>query len=377
MKAMRDHSDWSPEEQILAAILQNDSARVRQLEPEVRARLETLPTAERTKLRLPRLSTLAPALMAASSFVLGGLLIGGVVFSRTTADRHRLEKQIALLQAADHKRENPSVAQEKMKTATPFQDEITGRQLRDLTQQLKAAQTRIAHLESKAGGQEKAADTSPSMLLVDGKRRMDGANDLPASVRGILQGVQAGELPTPSPSVRALLRSEPPTWMGNADPAATFELRFPVATVVLTDRPRFECDPVSGAARYRFTVKQVDRDANPLSKEVPTPFWTPATPLPREVNLKWDVTVLDAEGEEMTFAPGTNSAPAMFAVASKSDADAIAALRRAPASRLALGCVYLRAGLLKEAEREFRRLQAANPKSNLVNRLLRHVQSLQ
>jgi hypothetical protein len=45
-------------------------------------------------------------------------------------------------------------------------------------------------------------------------------------------------------------------------------------------------------------------------------------------------------------------------------------------SHLTLGLLYADAGLLSEAEREFRLLRAANPNSELARNLLRQVQAL-
>jgi hypothetical protein len=43
---------------------------------------------------------------------------------------------------------------------------------------------------------------------------------------------------------------------------------------------------------------------------------------------------------------------------------------------LALGLLYAQAGALDEAEREFSVLQRANPKSEIVNRLLMRIRNM-
>jgi lipopolysaccharide biosynthesis regulator YciM len=54
----------------------------------------------------------------------------------------------------------------------------------------------------------------------------------------------------------------------------------------------------------------------------------------------------------------------------------LAQARRGYASwRLVLGLLYARAGLLDEAEREFRALREANPNSELAHRLLKQVRT--
>ena len=52
-----------------------------------------------------------------------------------------------------------------------------------------------------------------------------------------------------------------------------------------------------------------------------------------------------------------------------------AAQRAAGDSRLALGVIYARAGLLDEAEREFRALLEENPASATAQKLLRDVRA--
>ena len=57
-------------------------------------------------------------------------------------------------------------------------------------------------------------------------------------------------------------------------------------------------------------------------------------------------------------------------------AELINARRAYPSAHLTLGLLYADAGLLREAEQEFRLLQKANPTSDLARNLLRQVQSL-
>ena len=72
---------------------------------------------------------------------------------------------------------------------------------------------------------------------------------------------------------------------------------------------------------------------------------------------------------------GAAVAPALFNVlrgAGLANANELAQARRAyGSSRLTLGLLYAHAGLLKEAELEFRALWKANPDSELAKRLLK------
>jgi hypothetical protein len=61
-------------------------------------------------------------------------------------------------------------------------------------------------------------------------------------------------------------------------------------------------------------------------------------------------------------------------VLEQSKAGELERMRRAyPNSHLVLGTLYAKAGLLAEAEREFRALVAANPQSPIAQKLLRDV----
>ena len=67
---------------------------------------------------------------------------------------------------------------------------------------------------------------------------------------------------------------------------------------------------------------------------------------------------------------------AKFRVLDAARANELAQARRVYASwRLVLGLLHARAGLLDEAEREFRALREANPNSELAHRLLKQVRT--
>ena len=63
-------------------------------------------------------------------------------------------------------------------------------------------------------------------------------------------------------------------------------------------------------------------------------------------------------------------------IRSRVPAELAAARRAYGSSHLTLGLLYADAGLLREAEQEFRLVQKANPNSDLARNLLRNVQSL-
>jgi hypothetical protein len=82
------------------------------------------------------------------------------------------------------------------------------------------------------------------------------------------------------------------------------------------------------------------------------------------------------DGQEIT-SPRPPAPQAKFRVLDQTKANELENARRAhPSSHLTLGLLYADAGLLREAEQEFRQLQKANPNSELARNLLRQVQSL-
>jgi hypothetical protein len=75
-------------------------------------------------------------------------------------------------------------------------------------------------------------------------------------------------------------------------------------------------------------------------------------------------------------APSRGAPQAKFRVLDEARASELAQARRAyPSSHLTLGLLYLQAGLLDEAEREFRALEEANPNSELAQRLLKQART--
>jgi hypothetical protein len=83
-----------------------------------------------------------------------------------------------------------------------------------------------------------------------------------------------------------------------------------------------------------------------------------------------------ADGKEI-LSPTAAAPEAKFAVLGQDEAEELERARLSvPDSHLTLGVLYARAGLLDEAEREFRLLVEANPKSPAASKLLRSLREL-
>jgi hypothetical protein len=108
------------------------------------------------------------------------------------------------------------------------------------------------------------------------------------------------------------------------------------------------------------------------SPQVTTVSWTSTQPLPRGHVYSWQVKAAK-DGQETTV-PRPPAPQAKFRVVEQSKANELAKAKRAyGSSHLTLGLLYAEAGLLREAEHEFRLLQKANPQSEIIRKLLRQL----
>ena len=165
------------------------------------------------------------------------------------------------------------------------------------------------------------------------------------------------------------------TLLGGGREGRPFNLVSPVGTGVLSDRPRFEWRPLAGAADY--SVKVFDSDFNPVLSSPPLSgvAWEATAPLARGKTYVWQVTARK-DGEEI-ISPTSPAPEARFKVLGQAAAGELARARqRHSGSPLTLGVLYAEAGLLDEAEREFRKLREANPRSPLARQLLGSVVAL-
>ena len=102
--------------------------------------------------------------------------------------------------------------------------------------------------------------------------------------------------------------------------------------------------------------------------------WTAPQPLARGRVYGWQVKAIK-EGQE-SKSPRPPAPQAKFRILDQAKANELAQAQRAYASsHLALGLLYAQAGLLEEAQQEFRALQKANPNSEIPRRLLENLRS--
>lgn len=162
--------------------------------------------------------------------------------------------------------------------------------------------------------------------------------------------------------------------MGGADGGVAFSLLSPVGQVVRDVRPTLRWTPLEGAESYVVTVRDSHARTIAMSGPLSAAEWSVSQPLRRGVVYSWKVLAVK-NGEE-TVSPPPAAADARFKVLEETRAEElIRAEELRPRSRLLLGALYARAGLLDEAEREFQKLSEENPRSRVARKLLRDVKS--
>ena len=154
-----------------------------------------------------------------------------------------------------------------------------------------------------------------------------------------------------------------------------FSVLEPTGSVSLTDRPAFRWSAMEGATGYVVEIYDDQFKLAASSPQLTNRSWTIPQPLPRGKVYSWQVKAIK-DGQEITW-PRPPAPQAKFRILDQSKANELARARRAySSSHLTLGLLYADAGLLREAEHEFRLLLRANPNSPLARTLLRQVQSL-
>lgn len=209
------------------------------------------------------------------------------------------------------------------------------------------------------------------LVTLDQNGEIEGLGALPpASQRAVKKALTSGRVERP-PDFAGLI-GKSGILMGKSVESNAFALLSPVGTVTRFDRPTLRWRPLSGATRYTVAILGSDFNAVVKSPPLSGTEWTPATSLERGQVYLWQVTAV-RDGEEVV-SPVAPASEARFKVLEKAKADELERTEKAnPSSHLGLGVLYAEAGLLDDAEREFRALVRGNSKSLIARRLLRSV----
>lgn len=245
--------------------------------------------------------------------------------------------------------------------------------------QTGAAATDVPTPAATSPGADTTARAAVTLRDGDGSVTLNSDGELtgvgwlsPSQAGAVKKALSTGRVATPAGP-----RAARDTLLGGSAEAGdpqTFALAYPVGAVVASPRPRFAWRPLAGARRYVIEVYDESFSKVAASGDVFGTEWTPTSDLKRGAVYSWEVTAYSADGSSRSPAPPAPQA--RFRVLDESRARELRrAERAAPRSHLALGVLYARAGLLDEAEREFRLLTAANPRSAVARRLLRDVRA--
>jgi Putative zinc-finger len=209
-----------------------------------------------------------------------------------------------------------------------------------------------------------------SSLTLDARGRLTGADQWPPEYLRMAEAALSDQRAPRSPLLAGLNR-QGSSLMGGADEGPRFAIIEPAGKVLLASRPAFKWTRLVGAEGYVVEVYDAQFNLVSSSPLLTDLSWT-APQLARGQVYSWQVKAV--KGRQEFIAPSPPAPDAKFRILDQVAAAEIARARRDYASsHLLLGLLYARAGLLDEAEREFRSLQNANPDSDAPRKLAESV----
>jgi Putative zinc-finger len=212
-------------------------------------------------------------------------------------------------------------------------------------------------------------------VVLNGNGKLSGIDHLPPGYQQMIKNALSSQRLDKSPLLAGLVRSDSLLRKGGDRQRNKFSLIAPVGIVMLPDRPTFRWSPLEGATGYIVEVYDDKLRQVIISPQLADTSWTAPHPLKRGGIYSWQVTT--SKGGEEIISPRPPAPPAKFRVLDQTLANEIVQARRAYASsHLTMALVYTQAGLLDEAEREFRALQRANPNSTISRSLLANLQAM-
>jgi hypothetical protein len=211
------------------------------------------------------------------------------------------------------------------------------------------------------------------VVTLDQEGKLTGADDIPPRYQSLVkQALSSGRIER-SAQLQGLTRASS-SLMGSGNQQRDFSVLEPLGNVLLTARPTFRWSALEGATAYVVEVYDEKFASVAASPQLTDLTWT--TSLPRGRVYSWQVKAIK-DGQEIT-SPRPPAPQAKFRILDQARANELTQAKRAHASsHLTLGLLYADAGMLHEAEQEFRLLQKANPGSDVARNLLRQIQSLQ
>jgi hypothetical protein len=211
-----------------------------------------------------------------------------------------------------------------------------------------------------------------SSLALDAQGRLAGVDQWPSEYRRMAVDALSNQKAPESPLLAGLSRRGS-SLMGGADEGQRFAIIEPAGKILLTNRPTFKWTRLDGASGYVVEIYDAQFKLVSSSPTLTEVNWTPSR-LARGQVYSWQVKAIIG-GQEF-IAPQPTAPQAKFRILDQAAAaEIIGARREYASSHLLLGLLYARAGLLAEAEQEFRALQKANPDSGAARKLLASISS--
>lgn len=212
------------------------------------------------------------------------------------------------------------------------------------------------------------------VVSLDQEGRLTGADNLPSGYQDLLKKALSGQRIEKSSQLQGLTRPSS-ALMGSSDPAREFSVIEPGGNVLMNDRPIFRWSKMEGATGYVVEIYDEQFKLVSSSPQVTNLQWATTQTLPRGHVYSWQVKAIK-DGQETT-SPRPPAPQAKFRVLDQTKVNELTRAKRAyGSSHLALGLLYTEAGLLREAEAEFKLLRRANPDSEVARNLLRQIQAI-
>lgn len=221
-----------------------------------------------------------------------------------------------------------------------------------------------------------ALNDSGRQVTLDAQGNLAGLEQLPEELRSQVSSALVTQRLARAPVLNDLSGEAGVLRGGGVQSGVPFRLLAPLGVVIESDRPTFRWQQLAGADSYNVTVTDGNLNEVAASGPVTVTSWRVARPLARGVTYSWQVTAHKKDGQAVT-SPVLPAPPAKFQVlGQKRQRELRDARGLYPDSHLTLGVLYAQAGLLDEAAREFEALARANPRADVVRKLLGEVRAL-
>jgi len=211
-------------------------------------------------------------------------------------------------------------------------------------------------------------------IVLDKEGKLSGVDNLPTAYQRMLKETLTNQRLVKSPLLAGLNRPGS-SLMGGDKQGNTFSVTEPIGKVIVSDRPTFRWSKLEGATGYVVEVYDEKFNLAAVSSQLTDNSWRPSQPLKRGAIYSWQVKAIKDDQEFRSPRPPVMQA--RFRILDLGKVNELTQARRTYASsHLTLGLLYAQAGLLEEAEQEFRAVQKSNPDSALVKNLLSQINKL-